>query len=178
MEISVGFLSTRQHAELGYFGGLLILNALARPLEFQCTLPVKPTRAQELLYGPTLHDFVCGEQIAQALSVKCKLKPDWIFTDTPAVLGMTHVSKTNVVLVSSKEPPQASELILPVSRIQLRRLHVRDRELGVDLSVPVARDEPDVDSLLAAIDANFDLAEPFQRIVEALLEAHPAVRAA
>ncbi len=52
--LSLGFISVRHHAEHGYFGGYLIVNSLGRPLEFHCTLPVKPSRAQELLYGATL----------------------------------------------------------------------------------------------------------------------------
>ena len=72
----VGFLSVRYQPEHGFFGGYLIVNQLARPLEFHCTMPVRPSRSQELLYGSTLNDFVCGEQIAKALTQKAKLKPE------------------------------------------------------------------------------------------------------
>ena len=68
MTESLGFLSVRRHPEHGYFGGYLITNSIARPLEFHCTMPVKPSRAQELLYGPTMDAFVCGEQIAKVMN--------------------------------------------------------------------------------------------------------------
>ena len=86
--LALGFITVRHHVEHGYFGGYLILNQLGRPLEFHCTLPVKPSRAQSLLYGPTLDDFICGEQIAKALVTKAKLKPSLLLTDCSAVLPM------------------------------------------------------------------------------------------
>ena len=45
----------------------VLLNAAGRPLEFHCTAPIKPNRAQEILYGPTLESFLYGEQIGQTL---------------------------------------------------------------------------------------------------------------
>ena len=62
---AIGFLTAVEHAEYGFFGGYLIVNAAGRPLEFHCTAPVKATRAQEILYGPTLRDYLY-EQIAPA----------------------------------------------------------------------------------------------------------------
>ena len=60
---SVGFLTVQEFTDLGLIGGYLILNAVGRPLEFHCTAPVRPNRAQEILYGPTLAPFLYGEQI-------------------------------------------------------------------------------------------------------------------
>ena len=54
----LGFLTVVEHAELGLLGGYLLLNAAGRPLEFHCTAPVKPNRAQEILYGPTLRPYL------------------------------------------------------------------------------------------------------------------------
>ena len=51
---AIGFLTVTRDLEQGLFGGYLLLNALGRPLEFHCTAPVRPNRAQEILYGPTL----------------------------------------------------------------------------------------------------------------------------
>ena len=62
-----GFLTVVDDARFGLCGGYLVLNPAGRPLEFHCTAPIKPNRAQEILYGPTLHDFLYGEQIGGAL---------------------------------------------------------------------------------------------------------------
>ncbi len=104
---SLGFCTVRYHAEHGYFGGYLILNPHARPLEFHCTLPIKPSRAQEILYGTTLADFVCGEQIAKALVTKAKLTPQVILTDCAAVLSLSRVSDVLVACVSTDSASSA-----------------------------------------------------------------------
>ena len=72
--LAIGFLTVTRDVEQGLFGGYLVLNFLGRPLEFHCTAPVRPNRAQEILYGPTLDPYLVGERIGQALletSVEC-----------------------------------------------------------------------------------------------------------
>ena len=64
---TLGFLTVVEHPQYGLFGGYLVLNTAGRPLEFHCTAPIKPNRAQEILYGPTLESFLYGEQIGQTL---------------------------------------------------------------------------------------------------------------
>jgi hypothetical protein len=173
---SLGFLSVRQHAEHGYFGGLLVLNPLARPVEFHCTLPVQPSRAQVLLYGVTLNDFVCGEQIANALLHKVKQKPELILTDCRPVLALNLVNNTRTVLLADAVVNDCEELRTPDSSFVTRELQIENYTFEV-----AADDKFDAQKLSASIHAlapHFDLAEPFQRIIEALREAHPIVRAA
>jgi len=111
-----GFVTVRLHSEHGYFGGLLVVNALARPLEFHCTLPVKPSRAQSILYGPTLDDFVCGEQIARALLAKSKSTPIAFFTDTSAVLSVRHFISAPIGWIEPESRDnEQSALVIPVS---------------------------------------------------------------
>lgn len=194
MAETLGFLSVLRHPEHGYFGGFLVVNSRARPLEFHCTVPVKPSRAQVLLYGPTIDDFVCGEQIAKALTSKAKLKPQLNFTDCPGVLAVQQVSAVPVVLVreagqttstvsgnrdDTKNNAAANALTVPGTNLKLRTLnhHMADRSL--QLSAADLSDGTTFDSkVLDCLDDDFDLIEPFQRIVEALQEAHPITKAA
>ena len=55
-----------------------------RPLEFHCTAPIKPNRAQEILYGPTLDAFLYGEQIGRTLLAEAKIEPLLVCTDRSA----------------------------------------------------------------------------------------------
>jgi hypothetical protein len=57
---ALGFLAVVEHELHGLFGGYLLLNATGRPLEFHCTAPVRPNRAQQILYGPTLEPYLYG----------------------------------------------------------------------------------------------------------------------
>lgn len=178
MADTIGFLSVRQHADHGYLGGFLIVNLLARPLEFHCTMPVKPSRAQELLYGPTLADFVCGEQIAKALTSKAKLKPKIVFTDTAATLSLGLVSNSHIVFVEvdSEHSQSAKDLTTPHTQatLETRTLGEYTSRVRTDASIPPAVAE----EVVASLGSSFELTEPFQRITHALLEAHPIAKAA
>jgi hypothetical protein len=171
----IGFLSVRYHVQHGYFGGYLILNHLARPLEFHCTMPVQPIRAQELLYGKTLHDFVSGEQIAAALIKKAKLNVNLVVTDCPAVLSVQHVQKVSVVQLHVKTPASTADWIIPDTQSETHAIqhagctfNITDQKQASELLSKMTDELPD----------SFDFEEPFQRIEEALLEAHPLVKAA
>jgi hypothetical protein len=73
-----GYLSTWDTPEHGCLGGYLVVSSLGRPLEFHCTAPIRPSRAQQILFGPTLWPFVMGEQIGGALIAEAKLRPQVI----------------------------------------------------------------------------------------------------
>ncbi|MCA9133753.1 MAG: hypothetical protein KDA45_11385 [Planctomycetales bacterium] len=177
MAASLGFLSVRQHPEHGYFGGYLLTNLAARPLEFHCTMPVKPSRAQELLYGPTLDDFVCGEQIAKALVNKAKLKPDLVLTNCRAVLAIAQVSNVLTAQLQFEADDSFPHFRTPQgNQSGLQSLVVDPWQLQLPASVQGAEEK--VRSLLSQLAANFDLTEPFQRVSDALLEAHPIAKAA
>jgi hypothetical protein len=173
---SIGFLTVRQHPSHGYFGGYLILNSLARPLEFHCTLPVQPSRAQQILYGATLNEFVCGEQIARSLLQKAKLSPDVVLTDTLAALSVRHVQDTPIAAIEDSWLGAKGDFAHPsVVKDRWHRFEVGEHQLqlltdySADQSTFIARQDA-----LAAL----DLVEPFGRIEEALMEAHPNTKAA
>ena len=84
---ALGFLTVVEHPQHGLFGGYLLLNLAGRPLEFHCTAPIKPNRAQEILYGPTLESYLYGEQIGCTLLGQAKIEPLAVFTDRPPALG-------------------------------------------------------------------------------------------
>lgn len=174
---TIGFCTVRWHAEHGFFGGYLILNTHARPLEFHCTLPVKPSRAQEILYGKTLPDFVCGEQIAKALTSKAKLTPQLVFTDCAAVLALSHVSDQLVACVPAPSAQAGAATTIP----SIDQERIKPIKLGANAAVILRDDlhaEQQLQELWQRLDLTMDISEPFQRIAEALLEAHPVMKAA
>jgi hypothetical protein len=175
--LALGFITVRHHSEHGYFGGYLIINQLARPLEFHCTLPVKPTRAQSLLYGNTVDDFFCGEQIAKALVAKAKLKPTLLLTDSSSVLAFENVGDEHIVLVHLPDTDNATNLRTPGSNaIPLRT--IQGKSFSVQCSQQCSYTSQMLNELTPQLAPNFDVMEPFQRIAEALIEAHPIVKAA
>ncbi|XZE44648.1 hypothetical protein SH467x_004261 [Pirellulaceae bacterium SH467] len=175
--MALGFLTVRKHAAHGYFGGLLVLNHLARPLEFHCTLPVMTTRAQQILYGSTLDEFVCGEQIARALVLKAKSAPSVLFTDTPASLSLRHIHSLPIAAIDGSWHRGSSTFSQP----HLDRADLQAAELGGHKLLVLPEYHKDLESfanIFQSHEPNIDLIEPFGRIEEALREAHPATKAA
>jgi hypothetical protein len=180
---TMGFLTVVEHQQYGLFGGYLILNMAGRPLEFHCTAPIKPNRAQEILYGPTLQSFLYGEQIGQTLISQGSTSPLVICTDRePALAAREHVA-TPLVLVL---PPESSDAPPVEESGRVFRVDSPHRgprlvtfQLGRNrLALPDRADEDRrlVGERLAELAESFDLAEPFQRIRSAIEEAQQAVR--
>ena len=179
---ALGFLSVLEHPQHGLFGGYLVLNMAGRPLEFHCTAPIKPNRAQEILYGPTLQPFLYGEQIGQALLAKATIDPVFVFTDRkPAMAVQEHVS-VPVLLVLPPDERLATEHEEKVLRFDSAHQHspaMMPFELGRNRLATFNNAEADHRLLverLGSVVESFDLAEPFSRIREAIEEAQQAVR--
>lgn len=181
---NIGFLSVCEHEAQGLFGGYLILNASGRPLEFHCTAPIRPSRAQEILYGATLQAYLYGEQIGQALLEKAKTTPLVVFTDAAPVLTVRNFISWPVACVlppaeESASEPLASTVRLrrdegaqgapPPFALRLHTFQVANERLGV-----LQDHQADVETIVQhwePLAADFDLREPFGRIREAVDEA-------
>lgn len=167
---ALGFLTVVEQAELGLLGGFLILNAAGRPLEFHCTAPVKWTRPQEILYGPTLRPYLYGERIAAALLKKAKAEIALLCTDQAEVLSAREETHQPIALVQSALAQPAPNAGMPET-ISWR--------LGANtLAVPRLRaaDQGLINDRLGETLAALDLNEPFARIREALEEAQKSLR--
>lgn len=181
-----GFLTVLPHPQHGFFGGYLVLNTSGRPLEFHCTAPVKPNRAQEILYGPTLEPFLYGEQIGHALVSKSKVAVQVVCTDQAPVLALRTVVSVPVTLVLPADADTSSgeSAPRPATTYRVDAAHPNGPRLvtfalgqnRLAIQALVASDESDVAQRLGPLAESIDLAEPFQRIREAIEEAQRAVR--
>jgi len=162
---SIGFLTVVENTELGLLGGYLLLNAAARPLEFHCTAPVKPSRTQEILYGPTLRPYLFGEQIGQTLLARSKLTPVVVCTDSQPVLSAREGTHLPLVLVSDGISSAANGGFSLAKNV-------------VSAAPGFESDERAVREAWPALADHLDLLEPFARIREALDEAQKGARQA
>jgi hypothetical protein len=160
-DLKLGFLTAIELPGGGYVGGLLVTNRFGRPLEFQCTTPVRPNRTQEILYGPTLRPFVLGELIGKTLVEKAAVKPDVVLTEGDDLLELRpHVAQPVAVVedqANGEREPRESRLKLGR---QTLRFHASHSDDGSRLA-------PSID----AVPEQADLFEPFERVREALQEA-------
>jgi hypothetical protein len=159
----IGFLTAVADESLGATGGYLLLNAAGRPLEFHCTAPVKASRVQEILYGPTLKPFLYGEQLAQTLLGKSRLKPVVVCTDCPEMMAVRELVETPVALVLAAG---RAECGFPLGQSR------------VSATPEFAGDERLIRDAWPAQAEHLDLCEPFTRIREALEEAQRSARQA
>ncbi|MBN2022975.1 MAG: hypothetical protein JW809_09285 [Pirellulales bacterium] len=183
---TLGFLTVLDDEQDGLFGGYLVLNLLGRPLEFHCTAPLRPNRAQAILYGPTLEPYLYGEQIGQTLLAKSEAQPLVVCTDRPAALAVRELVDVPVALVLppvSDEPVEASAATTTSDpsgrRIRFDAAHglgssLTTFQLGrnhLAVSATASGDQRMIAQRLATVADTFDLAEPFGRIREAIEEA-------
>jgi hypothetical protein len=185
-ETTFGYLSMLEFPDHGYFGGYLIVSPLGRPLEFHCTAPIVPSRAQKILYGATLEPYLLAEQIAGALLQVAKLSPELIITNRevtlqarvrghiPMVALCGRVQQTVDFPASSNPDPSNPDASPPVQLIS-------DTVDGFgtfsanafcfQLPTGYESEKDQVTQLLALLGRHVDLAEPFGRIEEAIREA-------
>lgn len=184
---ALGFLTVVENPQFGLFGGYLLLNMAGRPLEFHCTAPIKPNRAQEILYGPTLEAFLYGEQIGQTLIRQAGVSPELICTDrAPALAAREMVSMPMVVVLPPEDAtqPPAEQNDSPKRMLRLDGAHPAGPRLATfqlgrnRLALPerATEDRRLITERFAELAESFDLAEPFQRIRDAIEEAQQAVR--
>lgn len=171
---SVGFLTVQEFTDLGLIGGYLILNTVGRPLEFHCTAPVRPNRAQEILYGPTLAPFLYGEQIGQTLVAKGKSRPMFVCTDVEPVLSAREFLSVPLVLFDPADDAATDSYRVDASHTTPRP---KSRELlrfeldGVQVAVADDNDRDKVIEQWQPHAEAMDLLEPFGRLREAVEEA-------
>ncbi len=163
-DLKLGFLTSIELPGGGYVGGLLVTNRFGRPLEFQCTTPVRPNRTQEILYGPTLRPFLLGELIGRTLIEKAAVKPDLVLADAEDLLELrSHI--TQPVAVVERSDSQASQngdrdVVVGQQRLRFHAAH------------------PDDSAKWTTSENSFpdhaDLFEPFDLVREALQETMKA----
>jgi len=184
-ETTFGYLSVINSPEHGYFGGYLIVGPLGRPLEFHCTAPVRPSRAQQILYGPTLEPFLLGEQIAGAMLDAAKLKPQLILTNCEATFHVrSRLSSPMLLLSATADGAAAAAGSTDDKALGASTAGRFDSDTnsgphesftveGFTFLLPIGfeSDRDQAKRLLNGLVRQFDLAEPFGRIEEAIREA-------
>jgi hypothetical protein len=185
---TIGFLTVIDNPQHGLFGGYLVLNLAARPLEFHCTTPIKPNRAQQILYGPTLESFLFGEQIGLTLLGQSKTSPILVCTDREPVMSLAAFVDLPVALVLPPEEQQSGNTAPDSAGEATRVLRVdaphqigprlKTFELGRNRLALTQEKGQDPGRLgmelgekLGVAAESLDLWEPFSRIREAIEEA-------
>ncbi len=164
---AIGYLTVRKEEDLGYIGGYLLLNAQARPLEFHCTAPVTPNRAQKILYGRTLPAYLYGERIGVTLAQRSKTKPQFLVTDRFEILNARKAYPMPVLCLAD-DPTEHHVKDPELQRIRLPQVGAPDDKLITGWVASSAR------TVIETFHQTHEVAdwwEPFDRIDQAISEA-------
>lgn len=176
--ITVGYLTTVHSDRAGWTGGLLVLNGAGRPLEFQCTLPLRPSRAHEILFGSTLREHLISEVIGPTLLQKCRTPISLLCCNQVEAFSLQENLPTTANLTSETQPRSTVVGVIQCDdddqekKMALRKLvgHCRVTLANASLLVAMERLE-DAESAIANLTDLVDTLEPFERISEAIREA-------
>jgi len=131
-------------------GGCLVTDERTRPLEFRVSGAIRPSAVQKILYGDTLHEYICtvllGEPLLKALE-----------------------SRADFVLVRD------AEFLKLRPQLELPLLWLRSTVDGQYALQPFPGYEAEADTVGDAMPARLrgrNIMEPFLRIRAALEEAH------
>lgn len=155
----------------GYCGGLLVVSVKGRPVEFHCTAPVVPNRAQEILYGRTLRPFLVVDQIGVALTERLKSPLAALVIDTPELADLQSIVTTPLALLSPSghEPGhQVPEL----AHMPQGDAHLEINSHSLDLYFDRTEQQQLAEDHLRRFAELLPLTEPFERIRNAISEAH------
>jgi hypothetical protein len=159
--LRLGFMETMEVDGRGHIGGLLVTNQHGRPLEFQCTTPVRPNRTQEILFGGSLRPWLLGELIGATLVDRVGIKPDLIITcDTDLLELRNH---TSIPVACAGSASAAGSESLPVRTVRIGNSVLRFHDAH-------GNDADRLQNQTHLIPESADLAEPLDRVREALAE--------
>lgn len=158
--IHLGFLTIQQE-QGAWLGGYLVTNAWARPLEFRLTSAVQPSRVQQILYGPTLEPHLVADLIGKTLLEKTAVAAQVVICDHPHATLLAGKVDSAMTLLATGELPEGFKS-LPGGPDWASKLCVQAGDtIGGETASHV----------LGSIPVAVDLAEPFQRLREAMQEA-------
>ncbi|MCH2210407.1 MAG: hypothetical protein MK110_03835 [Fuerstiella sp.] len=158
----LGFMAALEVDGRGHVGGLLVTSHNGRPLEFQCTTPVKPDRTQEILYGRALKSWLLGELIGSTLLQRVGIKPDLVVVRDEEMLELRNHTETPVAYLSDTAAAGAT-----ITRMMGGRcLHFHsDHTADADL----------LEGRIHLVPDQADLEEPMERVHAALSETVKSV---
>lgn len=106
---TIAYYTVVDDPRTGWTGGLLLLNKGGRPLEFQCTLPVRPTRTHEILYGNSLRAHLIADVMGPLLIEKCRTPISMLCCDQVESLALAGTASFPVTLVREAREREARD---------------------------------------------------------------------
>jgi hypothetical protein len=157
-----------------FVAGLLVVDAAGLPLAFHYTEPLKPTKLQHILYGESLAPYVRRALLLEPLLAQVTLPYALLLLQDERLLGESWtLDKPYLRLKTTQVPPLAQAFSYrPATPTEaLLQLHDQQPPLRVSgLPEVPATEWATVLTPLAQVGLSLNLAEPFDRITQALMQ--------
>ena len=166
---SIGFLTLHETDSDDYLGAYLITDFEGLPKEFRCTHSITPDDVQKALYGDSLLSYIGVELCGKPLIQSSKNRPRIIIIDKSFLLKLSDHSSYPVVFVNRVENgDDLSDVEEYGSEYQIERMesnHYEDETLEI---IKKREDNPDSIQLMKKLCHEFDIFEPFNRMLNAI----------
>lgn len=149
------YLTCPQDSAKAFVGAIMLTDYRARPLYFACVSPVRPTKMQRMLYGPTLTEHLKVDVIGTKLLGTVPQVPDVLFVDAPDLIVMRRVAEFPTAFLEKNEKADPGSGTLSTLRYDTGSNTADDEVIG---------------QIMATLESYVDLVEPFARMTEALKE--------
>ena len=189
---NIGYITVTEHERL-FYGGLLVVNSMGRPVEFHCTSPVRPSKPNEILFGSTLRSYVMGDLVSSKLANCVKQKPALFCFTQSEMLNSEFASENRSVFIPSEFTQLHSNQNEPNIEVEKRdslKVHVPEtvqpsdadpfyefEVSGIKLlaSTDWKNEKRNFATLLTELASSIALDEPFERVVNAMSQSHKIV---
>jgi hypothetical protein len=156
--------------QLGHCGGLLVVSHIGRPIEFHCTTPVSTNRTQEIMYGKTYAGFLHADQIGMSLVDKTRKPPSIFATDCPDMLPISELIDSPLILIDNPGNAEAFD------GRGLKRFSINEQVIYC-VNANLSQMET-LEDHVSEFAKRLPLEEPFERVCQAIEEAHTVLRSA
>ena len=91
---NIGYFAMRSTLDgEGHIGAAIVVDAKGIPLEFRCSVPVRPSAIQVALYGDRIRDYIAFNLCGQALMESLTVKPKVCLVESESLLALqAHIS--------------------------------------------------------------------------------------
>lgn len=150
---------------------ILVTDEFGIPLEFKCTQSIKPTAIQKTLYGDKMKSYIavklCGLQLLGSINNM----PELIFVNSRQHLELRKEIDTPTLFVSKVGDiiNLSSSNEINNEKFKLEDSSGQFQPLNLQAHISFRDDLKQAQELANSLFVNFDLAEPFDRMLKSII---------
>lgn len=169
--VLVGYLSANEVEPSLFLGAVMITDAFGLPVEFRYTDPVRASMLQRVVYGSSLHRYLCREVIATSLMESVEHTPQvWVVREELLLDPLPNTAAPVVMLLPTDMAPMTDlGATLPSGEDEmLVQLSLAGAPLRVRFGNREAEKRQVALDALKAVASTMDLLEPLNRLQQAI----------